>query len=250
MVLNATTVAGQNHVSFERLRKRGYPDGYSSKSCYRRQFLRCSKMQSQYPQLTKVPSNIFNLKVVKVILGTDCFSMTRSLEYQRGQPGEPWAVRCSLGWTVSWPLPKKIVSSLTSCHISVHQSADFDFNEQIKTWWNNESCGSRVKMDGRSRSDVKALETFKKTTHRENDRYSVGMMWNFPRSRLPFRTIIVLQLNSSCHAKSDWQSTQNSKMRIQIQSRRIKIRVLFGYLNQLRFKRLEMNLSGIYPITL
>ena len=92
-------------------------------------FYDIQKMQSQYPQLTKVPSNNFNLKVVKVIFGTDCFSFTRPLEYQRGEPGEPWADRCSLGWAVSGPLPKKIVSSLTSCHSSVHQSADFDLNE-------------------------------------------------------------------------------------------------------------------------
>ena len=143
------------------------------------------RMQSQYPQLTKVPSNNFNLKDVKVILGTDCFSLTRPLEYQRGQPGEPWAVRCSLGWTVSGPLPKKIVSSQTSCHSSVHQSADFGLNEQIKTWWDNESYGSRVNVDGRCRSDVEALETLEKTTHCENYRYTVGMLRSSPRSSLP-----------------------------------------------------------------
>ena len=101
-------------------------------------FYDIQRMQNQYPQLNNVPPNIFNLRDVKVILGTDCFSLTRPLEYQRGQPREPWAVRCSLGWTVSGPLPKKILSSLPSCHSSVHQSADFDLNEQIKTWWDNE----------------------------------------------------------------------------------------------------------------
>ena len=70
---------------------------------------------------------------------------------ERGPPGEPWAVRCSLEWTVSGLLPKKIVFSLTSCHSAVHQSADFDLNEQIKTWWDNESHGSRVNVEGRSR---------------------------------------------------------------------------------------------------
>ena len=142
-------------------------------------------MQRQYPQLTKVPSNNLNLKDVKVILGTDCLSLTRPLGYQRGQPGEPWAVRCSFGWAVNGPLPKKIVSSLTSCHSSVHQSADFDLNEQIKTWWDSESYGSRVKTDGGSRSDVKALGTLEKTTHCENDRYTVGISKNSPRSSLP-----------------------------------------------------------------
>ena len=70
------------------------------------------KLQCQYPQLTKVPSNNFNLKDVRVILGTDCFSLTRPLEYQRGQPGEPWAVRCSLGFL--WGLVNG--QSVDHCH--------------------------------------------------------------------------------------------------------------------------------------
>ena len=210
-------------------------------------FYNIQRMQNQYPQLNNVPSNNFKLEDVKVILGTDCFSLTRLLEYQRGQPGEPWAVRRSLGWTVSGPLPKKILSSLPSCHSSVHQSADFDLNEQIKTWWVNESYGSRVKVNGRSRSDVKALETLEKTTRCENDRYTVECCRVFP---VPVcRTTIGVPSSSSCHSKIDWPRTQNSKLRVLIQSGRIKMRVILGHLNQLNVWRLEMKLSGIYPIT-
>ena len=131
------------------------------------------RMQFQYPQLINVPSNKINLKDIKVILGTGCLPLTRPLENQRGEPDEPWALRCSLGWTVSGPLPEKIVSS---CHSSVYQFSDFDLNEQIKTWRDNESYGSRVKVDGRSRSDVKALETLEKITHCEHDKNTVGKL--------------------------------------------------------------------------
>ena len=184
------TECHENEIVNVTIHSKDYGDEDIQMACHQKlvigeSFYDIRKMQSQYPQLTKVPSNNFNLKDVKVILGTDCFSLTRLLEYQRGQSGEPWVVRCSLGWAVSGSLPRKIVSSLTSCHSSVYQSANFDLNEQIKTWWDNESYGSRVKVDGRSRSDVKALETLKKTTHCENDRYTVGMLWNSPRSRLP-----------------------------------------------------------------
>ena len=70
-------------------------------------FYDIQRMQNQYPQLNNVPSNNFNLKDVKVILGTDCFSLTRPLEYQRGQPGEPWAVRCSFGVESQWTITEK-----------------------------------------------------------------------------------------------------------------------------------------------
>ena len=120
------------------------------------------KMQSQYSQLTKVPSNNFNLKDFKVILGTNCFSLTRPLEFQRGETGEPWAVRCSLGVGSQWTIAKKIVSSLTSCHSSVHQSAEFGLNEQIKTWWDNENYGSRVNVDGDPDQMLKHLKLWKR----------------------------------------------------------------------------------------
>ena len=72
------------------------------------------RMKRQYPigqrqQLASVPAKIIRLKNVNVILRTDCFSITRPLEYQRGKTGEPWAVRSALGWTVSGPLPKRVV---------------------------------------------------------------------------------------------------------------------------------------------
>ena len=51
--------------------------------------------------------------------------------------------------------------------------------------WGNESYGSRVKVDGRSRSDVKALETLEKTTVCEDNRYTVEMLCDCLRSTLP-----------------------------------------------------------------
>ena len=41
-----------------------------------------------------------------------------------------------------------------------------------------------MKVDGRSRSDVKALEIFKKTTVCEDNRYTVGNLWGCARSTL------------------------------------------------------------------
>ena len=143
------------------------------------------RMKRQYPQWANVPSKNICLKEVKVFLGTDCFSITRPLEYQRRKSGEPWAVRSALGWTVSGSLPKRVVSILSSCQSSILQASEKDMNEQIKTWWDNECYGSRVKVDRRSRSDFKAMETSEKTTVCEDNRYTVGMLWSCPRSTLP-----------------------------------------------------------------
>ena len=88
-------------------------------------------------------------------------------------------------------------------------------NEQIKTRWDNESYGSRVKVDGRSRSDVKALETLEKTTVRELNRYTVGMLWGCPRSTLPnnYRSAVKpflsleTQLSKNAELKTSYSDT-------------------------------------------
>ena len=42
------------------------------------------RMQSKYPQLERVGKKSFKIKDDKVFLGTDCFTLTRPLECQRG----------------------------------------------------------------------------------------------------------------------------------------------------------------------
>ena len=46
------------------------------------------------------------MKDVKVILGQDAYHLIRPLEYKSGDRNEAWAVKTSLGWTVSGALKK------------------------------------------------------------------------------------------------------------------------------------------------
>ena len=87
--------------------------------------------------------------------------------------GSPESTRMDCMWS---PEKKRVVSVLTSCQRLDFQTIEKDTNERIKTWWNNESYSSRVKVDGRSRSfnilNVRAVQTlekkhFAKTTDRQ-----------------------------------------------------------------------------------
>ena len=113
-------------------------------------FHRVQRMQSQYIRLEKGNQKSFSLSDFIVIVGTDCFTSSRPLEYQRSQLGEPWAVRTSLDWTVSGPLSKNFVSTLTFYHCSLNQSAGVDSNKPINSLWDKESHGSWVKKNSRS----------------------------------------------------------------------------------------------------
>ena len=86
------------------------------------------RIKRYYTQIDSVPVKNIRLKDVQVILETDCFSLTRRMEYQRGKSGEPGAVRSSLAWTVSGPLPEKVVSILSSYQRSSLRTSEKDMN--------------------------------------------------------------------------------------------------------------------------
>ena len=79
-----------------------------------------TKMKEKYTYLKNLPDIKVSMKDVKVILGQDVYHLIRPLEYKSGDRNEPWAVKTSLGWTVSGALPKRETVSLTaSCNLSV-----------------------------------------------------------------------------------------------------------------------------------
>ena len=77
-------------------------------------------MKEKYTYLKNLPDIKVSMKDVKVIFGQDAYHLIRPLEYKSGDRKEPWAVKTSLGWTVSGALPKSETVSLTaSCNLSV-----------------------------------------------------------------------------------------------------------------------------------
>ena len=65
-----------------------------------------TKMKEKYTYLKNLPDIKVSMKDVKVILGQDAYHLIRPLEYKSGDRNVPWAVKTSLGWTVSGALPK------------------------------------------------------------------------------------------------------------------------------------------------
>ena len=64
-----------------------------------------AKMKENNAYLTDVPDIKASMTDFKVILGY-VYHLIRPLEFKSGDRDEPWAVRTSLGWTVSGALPK------------------------------------------------------------------------------------------------------------------------------------------------
>ena len=115
------------------------------------------------------------LKVVKMILGQNCYHIHRPVEYKNCTNGEPWAVKTKLGWTLCGPLPQqKAVQMTASCVTASEVDA---LAEQIKTWWDIESYASRCDVSGRSKEAKKALQMLEQITKFDGERFEVGLLW-------------------------------------------------------------------------
>ena len=92
-------------------------------------FCNIQRMQIQNILLEEIYQLCFSRKDVIVILGTNCFILTPPLDYQRAQPGEPWLVRSSIGFTVSGPLPKKRV--INNCLLEPMCRKQFERTDEV-----------------------------------------------------------------------------------------------------------------------
>ena len=129
-----------------------------------------TKLKKIYSYLNKLPDIKVSMADVKAILGHDAYHLIRRLEYKSGDRNEPWAVKTSLGWTVSGELPKTETGCLTaSCNLSV--SSD-PLADQMKKWWDMETYASVCDVSGRSKEEKRAHENYaQKTTKQNGERF-------------------------------------------------------------------------------
>ena len=142
-----------------------------------------TKMKENYVYLNNLPDIKVSMADVKVILGQDAYHLIRPLEYKTGGRDEPWAVKTSLGWTVSGALPKKETKCMAaSCNFSV--SSD-PLADQMKKWWEMETYASVCDVSGRSKEEMRAQAILEKTTKHNGERYEVGPLWADDNPNLP-----------------------------------------------------------------
>ena len=99
-----------------------------------------TKLKEVYSYMNNLPDIKVSIADVKVILGQDGYHLIRPLECRSGDRNEDWAVKTSLGWTVSGALPKTKTNCLAvSCNLSM--SSD-PLGDQMKRWWDMETKAS------------------------------------------------------------------------------------------------------------
>ena len=142
-----------------------------------------TKMKENYVYLNNLPDIKVSMADFKVILGQDAYHLIRPLEYKSGGRDEPWAVKTSLGWTISGALPKKETKCMAaSCNFSV--SSD-PLADQMKKWWDMETYASVCDVSGRSKGEMRAQAILEKTTKHNGERYEVRLLWADDNPNLP-----------------------------------------------------------------
>ena len=108
-------------------------------------------------------------------LGQDAFQAIRPMEYfESDLKNSPVAVRLSLEWVLSGPLPTS--SGLIATCFKANTDPD-SLPAQLRAWYDIESFGAMKQVDPRSTADKRALEILNDTTYHDGTRYQVGLLW-------------------------------------------------------------------------
>ena len=132
-----------------------------------------------FPDISKVEDTL----EVDCLIGSDFFWSFQSGEVRRGNPGEPVAVKTSIGWVLSGPIKGKYLNSFTSCNVNflidfttlLTKTDNSDLRAQVEKLWDN--VGIRVGNEVHTNVIDNILFTGK--------RYSVGLPWKVAHKPLP-----------------------------------------------------------------
>ena len=111
------------------------------------------------------------------LIGSDFHWSFQSGEVRRGNPGEPVAVKTSIGWVLSGPIKGKSLNSVTSCNVNfltdstalLTKTDNTDLRTQVDKLWDLDSIGIRVDNEVYTSVIDNILFTGK--------RYSVDLPW-------------------------------------------------------------------------
>ena len=105
-------------------------------------------LQETYPYLSVLDPVRYSYSNIEMILGQDVYHAIRPIEYFESESKcAPVAVRLPIGWVLSGPLPSS--SNFASTCFKAIIEPEQDLVEQLRTWYELESCGAMKEVDPR-----------------------------------------------------------------------------------------------------
>ncbi|XP_062704451.1 uncharacterized protein LOC134286794 [Aedes albopictus] len=137
----------------------------------------------------------------RILIGLRNLDLLTPLETRVGRPGEPVAVRSTLGWAVYGPCGP---DSNGNDFVGVHDCScktDEDLNELIRQQFILEEAVVCVSPLPESADDKRARQILEQTTRRVGDRYETGLLWKTNDVRFPNSWYMAVKRLKSLEAK-------------------------------------------------
>jgi hypothetical protein len=144
-----------------------------------------------WPHLTGINIPMCDVPDVMILIGVDCPEALLPLDVIRGRPGEPYAVRTALGWTISGPLTKATAGSAShriSSNFVQASVNDRVLSDQLERFWKIDAWGV-VDSDhgddkGMSVDDKKVVQQWDATTKFDSGHYIMDIPFKDPSAQL------------------------------------------------------------------
>ena len=147
------------------------------------QIVKLQELNDRYPHLRNLTNQSYNLNVVQLILGQDCYNIHHPFEFKKSEDKAAlWAGKSKIRWALSGPLPAKQAATLETTAISI---ADDKLANQLNKWWHIESYASNRDVTGHSKKEQRAIKALEQTTQFNGERYDVGLLWREDEVKLP-----------------------------------------------------------------
>jgi hypothetical protein len=146
---------------------------------------------AQWPHLRDLPLQHAPIDNVTLLVGQDCPEALAPLTTVAGQPGEPYAIRTRLGWTVNGP-----VSRCDQHHPAAFftvREALVELQRKVDRFWQLESDGVFEREKGMSVEDRKALVTWQDGVRFQDGHYVLPIPFRTSRPKLPDNRIMALK---------------------------------------------------------
>ncbi|XP_055623158.1 uncharacterized protein LOC129766604 [Toxorhynchites rutilus septentrionalis] len=139
-----------------------------------KQSLDSSKISSEFSHLRNIPLMSYKDTRPGILIGLNNLDAFAPLEVRMGNPGEPVAVRCKLGWTVYGP--KNEIASNPRELMGFHDIVSNEvLHDLLKTHYALEESVVAVKKE--TKEDGRALGILQCTTKRLGNRFETGLLW-------------------------------------------------------------------------
>ena len=137
----------------------------------------------RWPHLKGVDLHTLDETEVWLMIGVDVPNAFWSLEERRGSPGEPYAVKTMLGWSIVGPAGASFGQTLSVNYV---RAMDTALEQSVRRLWQLEQLPSLLDTTHQmSKEDRYALSQMRKSKTIENGHYKVAVPWRPGSTSLP-----------------------------------------------------------------